>query len=194
MNHRRLLLIDDEEDLLRVLGDACTLAGYEVALATDGEQAYQRVREQTFDLIVTDWRMPNLNGRELLRRLRREMGRSAPVILITAYGSVDAALQFGELGVRGYLAKPFPPEKLLEKVAEVLAAAPRRPHSPLTRREREVLVLLRAGLENKEIARKLYIAPDTANKHVRNILRKLGAHSRAEVVSLSYQVDLFGEA
>ena len=92
---KRILIVDDEPNLHKVLGAILTQCGYEVLAEVDGLAALQRVRSlpaDTFDAVVSDLRMPNLDGMGLLRELRGEMP-NPPVIFLTAHGSVDTAVE-----------------------------------------------------------------------------------------------------
>ncbi len=105
----RILLVDDEPNLRKVLGALLRQQGYEVHAETDGAAALARVRSappRTFDVVISDLRMPNLDGIGLLRALTLHEP-NLPVILLTAHGSVDSAVEAVKLGAFDYLEKPF---------------------------------------------------------------------------------------
>jgi DNA-binding NtrC family response regulator len=121
----RILLIDDEEMVRLTVGAALRFSGHEVAVAQDGEEGINLFQSEPFDLVVTDMRLPGLNGPEVikaLRALRPEIG----VIGIGGGGSVPA---FGpevfakKIGADRVLAKPFAVQELNTAVAEVLKIA-----------------------------------------------------------------------
>ena len=108
----RLLVVDDEEPQRTMLESILTRAGFEVATAPDGRQALEKLEAQRFDLMLTDQKMPVMDGLELLDsalRLRPEM----PIVLMTAYGTVSAAVEAMKRGAADYLNKPFDRDELL---------------------------------------------------------------------------------
>jgi len=102
----RILVVDDEEGLREFLAEALEDDGHTAVAAADGEEALALVRAQGFDLVLTDLRMPGLDGLELLRRLRSEQPETE-VLMLTAHGSVDAAVEAMKLGAFDFLQKPI---------------------------------------------------------------------------------------
>jgi two-component system response regulator PilR (NtrC family) len=113
-----ILLVDDEPTLRLSLGDALTDAGHTVTLAGDGAEALERIKDRSFDLIISDIRMPRMDGLSLFRRAR-DLMPSAEFVLMTAYGEVQDAVAALKEGARDYLTKPFDAEELLLRVARV---------------------------------------------------------------------------
>jgi len=113
----RILLVDDEESIRDLLSKTLALAEYDVETAPDGLIAAERLRLGSYDLLVTDLKMPGLDGLSLIREARRLIP-SLPVIIITGFSTEAAAIEAINLGVTGYLTKPF-------RVPKVLAAAAR---------------------------------------------------------------------
>jgi len=115
----RLLIVDDEVDLLAELKPILERSGYEVFTAVDGEQALERIESENPDLIVLDVLMPRLDGREVLRRLRQD-DNWTPVILLTQVGaSMERAMSLQE-GADDYLNKPYDPMELIARVQAIL--------------------------------------------------------------------------
>ena len=108
----RLLVVDDEEPQRRALSGILERAGYEVTATGDGQAALALLDGRTFDLLLTDQRMPVLDGLELLERVRR-LAPDLPVVLMTAFGSVSSAVEAIKRGAADYLTKPFEREELL---------------------------------------------------------------------------------
>jgi two-component system NtrC family response regulator len=106
-----VLLADDDESLRRVQEYQLTKAGFVVTTCADGRAALDEFRENLHDLVVTDIRMPGLDGLELLERLRA-ISPETPVIVITGHGTVDTAVQAMKEGAFDFLTKPFPTDKL----------------------------------------------------------------------------------
>lgn len=107
----RVLLADDDESLRRVQEYQLTKAGFIVTTCADGKAALDEFRENLHDLVVTDIRMPELDGLELLARLRA-ISPETPVIVMTGHGTVDTAVQAMKDGAFDFLTKPFPTDKL----------------------------------------------------------------------------------
>jgi DNA-binding NtrC family response regulator len=114
----RILLVEDEPDLRDALAQSLEEAGHEVVMASDGEQGLALVTEQTFDVLVTDVRLPKLDGRALLRRVLAETPGTR-VILISAFGDIEQAVAALKQGAYDYLAKPFEVGRLLALLAHL---------------------------------------------------------------------------
>ncbi len=119
----RILLIDDEASLREVVSYILTEAGHEVVTAADGDEGLTRFEADLPELVVTDIRMPGTGGMEILRRVR-ESGRMppVPVIVLTAHGTVEQAVEAMKLGAWTYLLKPFNRDELRLTVAQALTA------------------------------------------------------------------------
>ena len=111
----RILVVDDEETIRELLSKTLALAEYEVDVAPDGRTAVDRMRVIQYDLLITDLRMPGVDGLTVIREARR-LKADIPVIIVTGYSSEASAIEAINLGVQGYLTKPF-------RVPRVLAAA-----------------------------------------------------------------------
>lgn len=126
----RVLLVDDEQAITSNLAPFLERSGFVVAVAADGEDALRQVSSFRPDLIVLDVLMPRLDGREALRRLRKE-GDWRPVILLTQVGESTERAMALEEGADDYLNKPFDPHELVARIRAVLRRA-RPGHPPLT--------------------------------------------------------------
>lgn len=112
-----VLVVDDEASIRDVLAKTLALAEYEVETATDGSTAIERMRVRHYDLLIADLKMPGLDGLSLIREARR-LRADLPVIIVTGHSTESSAIEALNLGVAGYLTKPF-------RVPQVLAAAAR---------------------------------------------------------------------
>jgi two-component system alkaline phosphatase synthesis response regulator PhoP/two-component system response regulator VicR len=118
---KRIVAVDDQRDIARLVRHHLELAGYEVTLAYDGAEALEKVRESRPDLVILDVMLPKLSGFEVLRQLKEDPETEPiPVIMLTAKSEADDALQGYERGAQWYLSKPFDPEELLTFVQNVL--------------------------------------------------------------------------
>jgi len=138
MNRRRVLVVDDDESLRRVTQVQLEQAGYEVSVAADGASAIATLQKSGQDLVLTDLKMPGMSGLELLHRIRKEYPDTV-VIMITAFGSVDTAVEAMKAGAYDYITKPVRSEELELVVARSLQ------HLSLIEENR----LLRSSLEDK---------------------------------------------
>lgn len=111
----RILVVDDEETIRELLSKTLALADYEVDVAPDGKTGIDRMRIIPYDLLITDLRMPGVDGLTVIREARR-LKTDIPVIIVTGYSTEASAIEAINLGVQGYLTKPF-------RVPRVLAAA-----------------------------------------------------------------------
>jgi two-component system response regulator FlrC len=119
MNPSRILVVEDDSALAQALSDTLSLSGYEVLRASDGEQALARLDRETVDMVLSDVQMRPMDGRALLRNLRTRF-HDLPVLMMTAYGTVEQAVEAIKLGAVDYLAKPFEIDELLGKVERYL--------------------------------------------------------------------------
>ena len=118
----RLLIVDDEADVLRMLGALFRAKGYEVVVCEDGNEAVDLLRgKDKFDLLISDVRMIPVNGLWLLSLVREECP-SLPVIMVTAYYSKEMAVEALRMGAFSYISKPFDTQKLLDIVEKALAS------------------------------------------------------------------------
>lgn len=212
MSDITLLLVDDQ-DLLRagmamVLGAAPGLRV--VGEATNGADAVARAAELTPDVVLMDVRMPGLDGIEATRRITAEHPETRVIILTTfdldeyAFGGLNA-------GASGFLLKDAPSDDLITAIHTVAGGeaivSPRitqrmlemyrgkmpetqgagADDSPLSDREREVLVAIGHGLSNSEIAASLFLSESTVKTHVGRVLAKLGLRDRVQAVIYAYQ-------
>lgn len=118
MTHR-VLIADDEKNMRWVLSQALEAEGYEVAEACDGKEALSAVADQEPDILILDHKMPAPDGMEVLRRIRAK-GHQFPVIMLTAHGNVQTAVEAMKAGASEYLTKPFDLDELRLSIAKVL--------------------------------------------------------------------------
>ena len=122
MHKPQILLVDDDKNLLRVLTYQIQQAGFDVVPVTSALKALKLLEEQAFGLVLTDLRMPELDGLELLRRIR-ENDSKMPVIVLTAYGSIDKAVEAIKLGASDFLTKPVEKAEIEHSIAKALRLA-----------------------------------------------------------------------
>jgi two-component system response regulator PilR (NtrC family) len=108
----KILLVDDDPKFQKLILRVLEKHGFEVTVCNDGIEAKEIIDESAAELVISDYKMPNMDGVELLKALRED-GRDIPFILITAYGSIDSTMAAIKLGTVEYLTKPFDPEEIV---------------------------------------------------------------------------------
>jgi two-component system KDP operon response regulator KdpE len=120
--HRRILVVDDEPQITRVLRTSLSSQGYDIRVANDGETALEIMKDWCPDLVITDLSMPNMDGLELCRRLRA--GTKIPIVVLSVRGEERTKVQALDAGADDYVTKPFGIEELLARVRATLRRAP----------------------------------------------------------------------
>jgi len=214
----RVLVVDDQQ-MFRVGLVAILQAQSDIEVvgeAVDGADAVERVRELQPDVVLMDVRMPNLNGIEATEAILGDetIEQRPRIVMLTTFDIDDYVFAALRAGASGFLLKDAAPDELISAVRTVYAGdallsprvtrtlvaefvgTPQRREQPvpafeeLTEREREVLLLIAAGLSNSEIAEKLFIAEQTTKSHVSRILAKLGLRDRVHAVVMAYESGL----
>ena len=119
MARKSILVVDDEKSQREILEMILSVEGYDVTTASSGEAAMKFVADRHFDLVLTDFKMTGMSGLDLLKQLT-DFDKSIIVILLTAHGSVDSAVDALRLGAFDYLQKPYDSDKLLDTVSRAL--------------------------------------------------------------------------
>ncbi len=115
----RVLVVDDEASIRDLLSKMLALADYDVDVADDGRAALERMRKVSYDLLITDLNMPGMDGLTVIHEARR-LNEHLPVIIVTGFSTEASAIEAANLGVSGYLTKPFKVPKLLSVAAKAL--------------------------------------------------------------------------
>jgi CheY-like chemotaxis protein len=122
----RILVVEDDQDLLRIMTRVLTKAGYDVVEASGGEDALAKIQTEKFDLVLTDLAMPKVSGVTVIEAIRKNPDtRRTPILAVTAHW-LDRISQSAEaVGCSGFIAKPFTTEELLYQVKTYLSLPPR---------------------------------------------------------------------
>ena len=119
MSYTDILIVEDDANLQEALSDTLQFAGYSVVVAEHGQSALAKMQEQSFRMIITDVQMQPMDGMELLQRIRKQ-DQQTPVVVMTAYGTIEKAVEAMRQGASDYLVKPFEADALIEVVKNML--------------------------------------------------------------------------
>lgn len=199
---KRLLVVDDEPNLLRAVAVCLRGEGYEVVTARTGAEALVRLAESVPDLIVSDIRMPGMDGYQLARHIHAAPRTAlVPIVFLTAKDETSDRIEGFRAGVDAYLTKPFEPDELVAVITSILSRVERThaeiarlvgseqgPKEPvslqdedLTEAEERIAVAVARGLSNKELAAEFEISVRTVENHISHILAKKGFGNRVEI-------------
>ncbi len=117
--NERILIVDDEKDILRALEFILSRDGYTVTTASRGEEALEKIKKEEFDLVLTDLRMEGIDGIEVLRRVK-ELNPLTMVVIMTAYGTVESAVTAMKMGASDYIMKPFINEDVRMRISRLI--------------------------------------------------------------------------
>jgi len=118
---RRILVVDDEDDLRTLLSHVLATHGYEITSASDGEEAIAILRKNTFDVALLDIQMPNMNGIQVLKFIN-ENCPSTRAIMLTGYADLKHAMEAKEYGAEDFIGKPYKLEDILNTIERALNA------------------------------------------------------------------------
>lgn len=197
---KRLLIVDDEPNLLRALEAYLSSEGFDVTTARSGAEALTNVAQVVPDLIVSDIRMPGMNGYELARHFRDSPRTSlVPIVFLTAKGETTDRIEGFRAGVDAYVTKPFVPDELVAVIRNIISRV-ERTHAQiarligqsereetafhdeaLTEAENRIATCVARGLTNKEIASEMEISVRTVENHISHILDKKHFNNRVEI-------------
>ncbi len=203
----KVLLVDDNPKYVK---DVLPYYGYDVVCAADGRSALQILdNDNSIDIVLLDVMMPEMDGWETLKRIRKNPStENIPVIMVTAVNEDQKMISGLKIGADDYIVKPFILPNLLARIEAVLRRSRRSFKIPaqnnvtinknnqfnsLTRREKDVLLLVTQGENNKSIADKLVLSEVTVKTHLSSIFKKLNVTNRTQLVLLAMHVNLLEE-
>ncbi len=122
MTVKKVLFVEDSPTMRRIIMNALQNIGFsDIIEAENGVDALEKINGYNVDLILTDWNMPEMNGEELVTKLRNSQNyKSTPIVMITTRGMKEDVMAVVKLGVNGYIVKPFTPEVLKHKLDTIL--------------------------------------------------------------------------
>ncbi|QWG19891.1 response regulator transcription factor FixJ [Bradyrhizobium sediminis] len=200
-NKGRVYVIDDDEAMRDSLNFLLDSAGFSVTLFETARNFLDMLPGLEFGCVVSDVRMPGIDGIELLKRLKATHS-TFPILIMTGHGDVPLAVEAMKLGAVDFLEKPFEDDRLVGMIeAAIRQAEPAAKDEAVTHdiaarvatlspRERQVMEGLIAGLSNKLIARDYDISPRTIEVYRANVMTKMQANSLSELVRLAMRAGL----
>src|SRR5207247_1665437 len=160
---RRILVIDDEKSMRELLTHLLKRAGHRVNAAESGEKGIELFDKDVYDLVISDVSMPGMSGLDVLRKVR-DSSPETPVVLITAYGSKETAIEAVKLGAFDYFEKPFNVEEVLKRVGNALAQRQLASENVFLRRElKGKFSLVGSGPRMKVIYEMIHRVADTSS-------------------------------
>jgi two-component system response regulator FixJ len=203
-NKGKIYVIDDDEAMRDSLNFLLESAGFSVTLFESAQNFLDVLPGLEFGCVVSDVRMPGIDGIEMLKRLKA--GQSTfPILIMTGHGDVPLAVEAMKLGAVDFLEKPFEDDRLIGMIeAAIRQAEPAVKSEAITHeiaarvatlspRERQVMDGLIAGLSNKLIARDYDISPRTIEVYRANVMTKMQANSLSELVRLAMRAGLLND-
>jgi DNA-binding NarL/FixJ family response regulator len=182
----RTLVADSDERSRRELSVLLREAGHEPIAVASGEEALRAARRQRPRLVILEICLPGICGYEVCRRLREEYAATVSIVFVSGTRTESFDRVAGILlGADDYLCKPVAPDEFLARVGRLLRPPALDLGSKLTRREHDVLGLLKDDLTHKQIASRLCISDKTVGTHVEHIFSKLGVHNRMQALALA---------
>ena len=198
-DRKRLLLVDDDPNLVLLVKDYLDFRGYDTVSADNGKEALNLLSHDLPDMIICDIMMPEMDGYAFIEKVRQDERTSwIPVLFLSAKGQSQDRIKGLNLGADVYMVKPFEPEELVAQVESSLKQTNRLllhtdgtgedraqiqvlASVELTPTELKVVQLVARGLPNREIAQTLNVSQRTIESHVSNMLCKTGLSNRTEL-------------
>ena len=201
---KRLLVVDDDDEIRELLEFDLSHSGYSVDTACDGMDGLNKAVTNSYDLVLLDVMMPNMDGWETLKAIRvNKRLENIPVIMITALNEEQKEISGLKFGADDYVVKPFILPNLLARIEALLIRSTWQKEKvsnvalkfvqegeiePLTAREKEILKMVSQGASNNDIAQKLFVREVTVKTHLNSIFKKLKVKNRTQAVLLAMQM------
>jgi DNA-binding NarL/FixJ family response regulator len=207
-DHKRLLLIDDDPNLILLVQDYLVFKGYEVITAENGREALEVLEREIPDMVICDVMMPEMDGYAFVEHIRLDpRTKWVPVLFLSAKGQSQDRVRGLNTGADVYMVKPFEPEELVAQVEASIKQRDRLSHHQakkteggpkihvpesveLTPTELKVVQFVARGLANKEIADHMNVSQRTIESHVSNMLAKTSLNNRTELARWAIETNM----
>lgn len=191
-SERSIFVVDDEPKVCEAICQTLEGVGAKVTCFGSAAECLERLRRQKCDLLITDLKMPQMDGVELLTNAR-VLAPWLPVLIITGYGDIPTAIKAVKAGAVNFIEKPLSKDDFMRQVESLLKESERRdPHvgASLTKSESRVLQWILSGKSNRQIADLLHRSVRTVEVHRSSIMRKLGAESLIDLLKAAAKMGL----
>lgn len=184
---KKILIADDEGDFRDIIKDILIEEEFSLAEASSGLNALEIFKNNHFDVVLLDLRMPDLDGIETMKELKK-IDSQIPIIILTGFGDIPTAVEAVKLGAYDFITKPPEFDKLITIIKRAVEMrrqmeAMKGNALALSPREKEVLKWLIEGKSSWDISGILHISKNTVNFHIKNLFQKLDVVNRTQAVS-----------
>lgn len=191
-NTQHIFFVDDEPKVRKVIKETLEQLDLEVSCFSSGAECLKELGSQVCDLLITDVKMPEMNGIELMMQAKRVVPW-LPVLVITGYGDIPMAVKAVKAGAVDFIEKPLAKESFLLRVKSILKehTSNHRPRGkPLTKNETGILKLIIEGKSNREIAQLLHRSIRTVEVHRARVMKKLDADNLVDLIKTAVKMGL----
>jgi DNA-binding NarL/FixJ family response regulator len=198
-----ILLVEDDENISALLKDMLTEKDYKVSHVADGKKALEVLKEENFDLVLLDEKLPSMYGSEVLVHMKANPNTAdIPVIMLTSLKDEDYHVNVLQEGADDYITKPFRINILLARIQTVLRRSATKSSSfdieipegsdpgSLSKKELEVLKLVVKGYNNQKISQELFISDSTVANHLKSIFSKLKTDNRTQAAIIALKLNI----
>lgn len=185
---KRILIVDDEDAFRAIVKEILIDEEFSMAEASNGLNAIEIFKNNSFDAVLLDLRMPQMDGIKTMQKLKK-IDSHVPIIILTAFGDIPTAVEAVKQGAYDFITKPPEFDKLITIIKKAMEMrrpkmeAMKRGTPVLSNREKEVLEWLKEGKSSWDISRILQISRNTVNFHIKNLFKKLNVFNRTQAVS-----------
>jgi DNA-binding NarL/FixJ family response regulator len=185
---QKILIVDDEDAFRAIVKEILIDKEFSAAEASNGLNAIEIFKNNPFDAVLLDLRMPGMDGIETLQELKK-IDSHVPIIILTAFGDIPTAVEAVKQGAYDFITKPPEFDELVTIIKRAVEMrrpkmeAMQRKTPVLSNREKEVLKWLKEGKRSWDISRILQISRNTVNFHIKNLFKKLNVVNRTQAVS-----------
>jgi two-component system response regulator TtrR len=186
-NKPHIFFVDDEPKMCEIIGEILHELGPKISCFNNAEDCLEKLDSQRCDLVITDVRLPGMDGIGLLEHIKRT-APWLPVMVMSGYGDIPMAVRAVKAGAVDFTEKPLDKESFLRRIRSILKQNPITDSyigKPLTRREMRILKLIISGKNNREIAQLLHRSIRTVEVHRNHIMHKLAVENIVDLVKRS---------
>ena len=181
---KNIYFVDDEPRIREVISDTLQQLNVNVTCFAGGHECLKQIESQGCDLLITDLKMPGMDGLELMEKVKGLIPWM-PVLVITAFGDIPLAIKTVKSGAVDFIEKPLEKETFLRKVKSILqdsSSHEKCPDKPLTKSESQILKYLVEGKNNREIAESLHRSIRTIEVHRSHIMQKFKVNNMVDLI------------